>query len=517
MFFASGAGFAFGCTADLPPEDALPTKVNAQQAVEPLRFTYDEQSARVNVHVGQSISLEGATVLTALKLGRIGSGDASDVDCSTLGSNTVSTGSKVTSSAAQTGERVFAGPSVEASFLKQFYENHNINNEPDGELATAIKTGTDSVIEGCVLRGKTVVARARISLFHAWDDATPDLVQKVRDIESGKSPAPEAPLMHDASTYGRLCEAELGAIPFFPKNADGSYGTYDCADGEGSKMVPVTVTDNSGKSTEPTSAVDKCDRPDWLRTSCAPYARVNSAINDQGTRWILLCRAPTHAQTKDTKVFNDIALIGSNPKTGKTCFVQNALFDKIDAAHIPSPADPKLANTMWASFNAGACVECHDSDAFIHSPWIDQVKDSQGHFLVPRLGDATDYAMNGTHPYSLVGAKSMGWTMHKQVVNDEVKVCTGCHRLADGATLRGESGMDIDQSWTSRSTGSDALYSGAVTPTFQAFAKSHTMPEPFPSTLTAATWAASPYGKAVTFLQTCSKNNSCKTAAIPSQ
>src|SRR5205085_9321084 len=88
--------------------------------------------------------------------------------------------------------------------------------------------------------------------------------------------------------YGNLCVAQLGEIPFFEKHGDNDYGTYDCLD---STPIPMTITAADGTVKAPQEGTEtKCDNPEYIYSLCEAGPRVATKVNDQGTRWTLLCR-----------------------------------------------------------------------------------------------------------------------------------------------------------------------------------------------------------------------------------
>src|SRR5690606_1249039 len=151
--------------------------------------------------------------------------------------------------------------------------------------------------------------------------------------------------------YAEACVAELGEIPFWKKvegGDEGDYETVSCL--ELGTPIPTTVTDAAGNVTEATDWVDECDAPQFIYSHCEPHAgsapgvngpRVAHARNDQGTHWVLLCRKSLEAEGR----YEDMAMIGHNPFTGRTCFFQNQLPSgetprpSNDGTAIPHPAD----------------------------------------------------------------------------------------------------------------------------------------------------------------------------------
>ena len=173
-------------------------------------------------------------------------------------------------------------------------------------------------------------------------------------------------------------------------------------------------------------------------TRCARPARASPRrTNDQGTHWVLLCRKSIGGLASNQ--YNDIAMIGHNPFTGKTCFFQNALYSKTDGGHVPHPGRPRRSRRICgaactaASARGIECNRCHDADPFIHSPWIDGAKDAQGSPIVPKMGIDPDFAIGANDtPYAIVNLDGQHWTQEKQLVSAEANACLRCHRMGGG-------------------------------------------------------------------------------------
>ncbi len=502
---AGAAPFLANCSSSDTPAGA------AASAVSPLTFLYDEAAKRIRVKVTPSSIDDQTTVVMRLRKGTLTVTSLDELDCASVQKNGVTVPLKGSVASGDAGAPSFGGPAVDDAFLDQFYERETIGPDATQAQLTAIRAGTDPIVEGCVMRAGSVVGKAQISVFRAWDNATPDLLDRVQRVEASDTFTDPKAVMHGVGAYGELCERELGEIPFF-RRADGSFTTYDCTTGAGSVQVPITVTGSDGKAVEQTTEPDKCDKPDWLRRSCQPYARIQHAVNDQGTDWVLICRKPPVGQKKADTTFYDQGLIGHNPKTGKTCFFQNGLYGKADGAHVASPSDPLRAEATWSSFDVSTCHSCHDNDAFAHTPWVDQAKTSDGAFVVPRIGATAGYPMNNAAPYSLVAMRSKNWQMRDQLVSPEAAACTTCHRIVEGNTMTGE---QTGASWTERSVGLDTTFQKTrVSDGFQAFANTHWMP-PTLGTLDDASWSKSAFGQAVQFIRGCSTSKTCQYASIP--
>ncbi|MCA9591123.1 MAG: hypothetical protein KC657_37755 [Myxococcales bacterium] len=336
--------------------------------------------------------------------------------------------------------------------------------------------------------------------------------------------------------YGQLCVEQLGEIPFFKKLGPGKYDTFDCRDLVGTNEEGVTgpipgvegagipaMVDGVqqtkcspgqelGMDDESYGCLDKADHGMYLATGkTQPGPMVVTAKNDQGTHWLLLCRKVSDDGNgmMKTKTFNDVAMIGHNPATGRTCFFQNSIGTGRDGAHVPHPADVEKSTSMWSSSVQSYCSgSCHASDPFVHSPWIDGAKRANGKPIVPKMGELSDFLVsNAEAPYSIIGADKLGFKLPKQLVSDEVGACSNCHRLS-GNTLG---------KFANWATGTGDDYYANITEFGKQFNNSHWMP-PRLDGLTADNWATSKYGRALEVMKTCSSNENdplCIWADVP--
>ncbi len=235
---------------------------------------------------------------------------------------------------------------------------------------------------------------------------------------------------------------------------------------------------------------------------CEAGPRVAQRTNEQGTRWVLLCRKSIGGYASNK--YNDIAMIGHNPFTGKTCFFQNALYSKTDGSAIPHPADKTKSQNLWSGVHGGLgsgieCSQCHDADPFIHTPWIDGAKDAQGRPIVPKMGIDADLALGANDtPFSLVNAKGQGWKYERQLVSAEANACLKCHRMGSGRWT---------ESWITRLDGTDSSWTGITTAKFNESSHKYWMP-PDQVFDTEAQWTASPFAAALNFIKGCGDNPS---------
>jgi hypothetical protein len=396
----------------------------------------------------------------------------------------------------------------------------------------------DPIVEACVVSGDTVKAKLQVNLAYAWDVGTKDKavlktlsdgiqpldgplgdggVQPTRDIDETN--------VTSQIEYGQLCESELGEIPFFPKIRDGEYETFDCremlangADGakhavtgvegaripariDGVEVDHCTPGRELGPESESYECLDKADHGMYLASGgTEPGPMVATAQNSRGTRWVLLCRkvADDGKGMFGTKKFNDVAMIGHNPKTGRTCFFQNSIGSGTDGEHVPHPGDVAKSTSMWSSYVQSYCSgSCHGNGPFVHSPWIDGAKRTNGKPIVPMLGTLPDMPIsNPDAPYNIVAADKLGFQIPKVLVSDQASACINCHTLAQGSTMG---------NFTSWSTGTGDVYMNKITDYGKKFENSHWMPLNLDG-MTADTWATSKYGKALELIKKCDAN-----------
>ena len=387
------------------------------------------------------------------------------------------------------------GPVVDAKLTKPFYGPEWGQGEPTPAMLEQLKLGVDSIIDVCLMNGDKVVYKVERDLFQAWDKARSQGLGGKADDPSGEQ------AINSPQAYGERCVAEMGEIPFFEKTGDGTYETYDCLN---STAIPMTATQADGSVKAPQDGtLDKCDNPQYIYSLCEAGPRVASRTNEQGTRWVLLCRKSIGGYTSNK--YNDIAMIGHNPFTGKTCFFQNALYSKTDGGHVPHPADKEKSQNLWSGVHGGIgsgieCGKCHDADPFIHSPWIDGAKDAQGRPIVPKMGVDPDMPIGANDtPYAIVNRRGNHWTMPKQIVSQEANACLRCHRMGGNGRWAEE--------WLTRLEGTDGSWTGITTDKFNQAVHKYWMP-PDSSFATDADFTNSEFQKALDFIQACGKNPS---------
>ena len=424
LALTAGAPFLLDCDSstsngfDEEDEDSIPPPPRL------LSFTYAPSDGRVTVRVDRSIAIDPKTAINArVRWGTLRYGGEDDLDCDALADDD---GSAVSLTGEETSAGTeFPGPSVERQMERQYYEDNLIGIDATEDQLAAIARGTDPIVEGCLWQNGRVVARAQMSLYRAWDLATPDLVKRLQEQEAENTSSSDV-TFRSVTTYGELCEKELGPNPFFPKQQDGTYATFDCTDAERSVVIPITVTSSSGgqpaeQTTEPSDG--RCDHPDWLRRTCAPFARVNRVTNEQGTHWVLLCRKMRPGRSGGHHVQRSRDDRAQPPR--ETCFFQNGStarrtrrasrtppihaprndVELLRRAHLQLLHDSERSPTRRGSIR-------RSTPTAATSPRIQAIRAFQERRAVP-------------HGDEGAGRCTRSWS------RTEAAPCTSCHRLSD--------------------------------------------------------------------------------------
>lgn len=563
LMTAAALSFLANCSAS--ETDSAEEAIGAANSLG-LSLRYDDETSTVQASLKDALK-PGEKLYIRVRQGKILFDSQEKLDCSDL-----QKASAFTRKTSEGNEVVYQGPVVSPNIIKLVSlfndERWARGTVPDDMLAQRA-AGADPIVEACIVRPGKAPVRLVTNLAYAWDlgvrAAKEIRAQRSRGLrlldgddagfldggepetDAGADAGPE-PLTEGRSysqiQFAQLCVNELGEIPFFPKLAgkQNSFETFDCRDlvangpdgrtthsieGVEGSRIPAMVNDvevekcspgsELGLNDESYSCLDKADRGMFLASlGTQPGPMVVTAKNSKGSHWVLLCRKVSDDGNgmMKTKVFNDIAMIGTNPATGRTCFFQNAIGAGVDGAHVTHPGDVDKSTAVWSPSVQEYCSRsCHGADAFVHSPWLDGAKRAGGHDpIVPKMGVHPDFLVSDNeHPYSIINGEAQGFHIPPQLVSEEVEVCTTCHRLA-GSSMLG----DFSQ-W---STGQGSEYASLITDEYQKFEKSHTMPIRLTG-LTKDNFADSEWGKAVKVANECSNretdNEKCKFAKIPSK
>jgi len=329
----------------------------------------------------------------------------------------------------------------------------------------------------------------------------------------------------DRFAYAKECAERLGEIK-----------PFSCLDG---KIMPISINGQEitpGLSQQQAAQYNftggtqvACDKPALLgmgnQGRCVPYSRVGrlKTYRKDGSEradvdTVFTCRryvARLGPQTyqgqamdgADHPLFEDIAILQHNRETGETCWFQMLRPNHAgaDGRRIPPPTEETLpagvpahaiaAKDYWLTpveTAAKNCNNCHDSDPWMHSPYIDQVKGDDGQPIVPAGG----FAGGRKGRYAMLGSAGFNnWARSQAVIPKNNALCVSCHTIGSIRTC---------QNWARYSAGV------ATAPNTSAFAQAsfhhkYWMPPLDPSITNAAQWDAA-HKAAITSLVNCCNN-----------
>ena len=210
--------------------------------------------------------------------------------------------------------------------------------------------------------------------------------------------------------YAMQVEKELGPLPHF--SCDDCIEIPITQNGE-----PVTAEDLV-RTEEGALSAEWCDKPAAFGDPCQVGNRVGRVFGthaDGSPRpevvYVMFCRD------------GGMGVIGHNSETGATAFF--SIKDGTEAnGFVPGPRDPRYEQA-WQSpavVAADNCYKCHMADPFLHSPWIDQVRDPENPSkpLVPLIADETS-------PYYLIGDEFPRYTLQPEIDELVSNKCIECH------------------------------------------------------------------------------------------
>jgi hypothetical protein len=604
-----------------PPAAGAPPHDFTENGELGTKATYDSDSQQVLVSFAEELE-EGQALYINVSRGNLDDPYYAEKNCGLVAEAPIAifgvgqadkTAVSANAREAHGSRAVYRLPLEDESLLVQAYNDESLppgESWGEGDLTPAkqavLERGVDTFIDICVTDNGKVLRRDQIDFFYAMDLNNPHLVRDAMAADAlGGAEAADGFDHNQARAtspqkYGELCVAAMGEIPFFRNKTQVgtddvtgrpkyTYDTWDCRD---SVHIPMTVTTGEpGSETVEGPQLDesnggsgnKCDNRQYIYSLCEQDPRVISAVNEQGTQWVLLCRKgrgetpklehqgwdddgyPIMVDTRDrselTTHYNDLAMLGNNPVTGRTCFFQNALYNKTAGDKVPHPADVEKWDTIWKGVHGAEgginCNNCHDSDPFVLSPWIRGAKRNADYDRAQQImsGELEDIAGNksaanawvadagskaGTpvvpmmgvnpaipmsdnqQPYTLVNYLSQGWNHKKQLVGPEVKGCNKCHRVGSGNMLK---------KWATRSVGLDTTYNKMITDAYlNNWERSHFMPldprddaDPNNKLPSETEWESSEYYTAIQHIIACKNANQndddpnaqCKFTDIP--
>jgi len=206
--------------------------------------------------------------------------------------------------------------------------------------------------------------------------------------------------------YARQCAAVTAGIE-----------PFDCHRGA---LLPITV---DGKTPAKYTKEMKCDRPAMAPNNdfpCAPYSRA-LLLRDDTVQVSAYCRQKT-LRSAASAWYDEIDVIVHSRVNGATCwFSATAKTAKgINGTKVPPPVSPG-AETFWdppAQTVKGNCVNCHDSDPWMYSPFLGQTNQYPA--------DPFGYYTNAIGPFR-------AW-LEPSAITARGNNCSSCHRIGNMKT-----------------------------------------------------------------------------------
>ena len=211
----------------------------------------------------------------------------------------------------------------------------------------------------------------------------------------------------------------------------------DCGDGV---RIPIYVNGVEVFDDQPDG---ECDHTDF-KGSCKVGSRVGrvEGVDLNGNPipevvWVYFCRSAGQESFEEEGVVS-VQMIGYNMDNGATCFFESpdAVGNNIQSEYLwfddngfldgelPSYGSSEFDQLFHSPVVSGAnCMTCHNSDPFIHDPWIDNAKlpTDTSQSVVPKFEyDGIDL------PYFAVGG--YGSRFSNASIHIEGNNCLSCHR-----------------------------------------------------------------------------------------
>ena len=234
------------------------------------------------------------------------------------------------------------------------------------------------------------------------------------------------PIPLNTTDYADMCVEYLGIPP-----------TIDCGEGV---HIPIYVNQQEVFFDQPDGACDDTD----FKGTCKVGSRIGrvQGIDVDGDPleeviWVFFCRSAGQEMFNNYGTVS-VQMIGYNTLNGATCFFESpdAVNDNIQSSYLsydengfldgtlPSYGSLEFDQVFHSPAVSGAnCMSCHNSDPFIHDPWIDNAKLSteSNETVVPK------FEYDGINlPYFAVGG--YGSEFSNASIHIQGNNCLSCHR-----------------------------------------------------------------------------------------
>lgn len=223
--------------------------------------------------------------------------------------------------------------------------------------------------------------------------------------------------------YAKMIEPELGIPP-----------QIDCG---ANVEMPVYV---DGVKSIGNPGLHQCDNPSLQIGDCMSGSSVQryEGVTATGEAlphvvWVSFCRHDGRDGVAGYDIPDSTQMIGYNTVTGATAFFEsgdNSEFLRVDPetnrllGKLPSVDDPDAFNKAFATPGQTQCVACHQSDPFVHHPFIDGARLPHAP-TQPAVPNVTGRKSKRDIPYYVIGGSD--WDM--RTIHIEDNGCVGCHRM----------------------------------------------------------------------------------------
>ena len=179
----------------------------------------------------------------------------------------------------------------------------------------------------------------------------------------------------------------------------------------------------------------------------------------------------------------------------------------MDGRRVPPPTEDSLpagspgyavaASQFWLTPQSAAdkkCNRCHDADPWMHSPYVDQVRNADGRPLVP----SGAFGGGESGRYSMIGSRAFNkWERSLAIAGTNLsdtygKSCTSCHNVGS---------LNDCAAWARQAAGT--ALNANLSLTGQAFAHRYWMPPGAPAITSLAVWQSSGFQRAAERLLAC--------------
>ena len=234
------------------------------------------------------------------------------------------------------------------------------------------------------------------------------------------------PIPYNTTEYATMCMEYLGVPP-----------VIDCGEGV---HIPIYVNGEEVYEDQPSGACDDTD----FKGTCNVGSRVGriEGVDINGNPipevvWVFFCRSAGQNLFEQIGAVS-VQIIGYNTNNGATCFFESpdAIGDNIQSQYLyyddngfldgtfPAYGNEEFNQVFHSPVVSGTnCMTCHNSDPFIHDPWLDNAKlpNDSSQTVVPKYEyDAIDL------PYFAVGG--YGSQFSNASIHIEGNNCLNCHR-----------------------------------------------------------------------------------------